>query len=174
MKQNTMQYNRTEQKCNKVESKQCLTETSKTSWVSSSIWTRMEICLPGGMVGGRWPGSSVLMPRLSGAPSLCPAPEGRSSGSTILLQTDNISAFKRGPKRFMWDKHRFCTRFGDHTGRWHSFPFFYSWNSNLVLPWKMPRMIYDSWNVYFCSKLLVLLWQFLTQVLMLTLVLPGC
>lgn len=77
-----MQQN--EAKCKKAESKQCLTETSKTSWVSSSIWTRMEICLPGGMVGGAgrapvcWcPGSqgpraSALPPRAAPlAPPYC-------------------------------------------------------------------------------------------------------
>lgn len=44
----------------------------------------METCLPGAWVGGRRPGSSVDTPKLSGAPSLCPATDGLSAGSTMV------------------------------------------------------------------------------------------
>lgn len=60
-----------------------LTEIWKTSCVSSSICTLMGTCLPGGWAGGRTPGSNVDTPKLSGAPSLCPAVDGLSAGSTM-------------------------------------------------------------------------------------------
>ncbi|TNN56462.1 hypothetical protein EYF80_033332 [Liparis tanakae] len=59
-------------------------KASQTSCVSSSIWTRMETSRPaGGWAGGRRPGSRVDTPKLSGAPSLCPAAVGLSAGSTM-------------------------------------------------------------------------------------------
>lgn len=61
-----------------------LTGISKTSCVSSSIWTLMETCRPGGWAGGRRPGSRVDTPKLSGAPSLCPAVDDLSAGSTMV------------------------------------------------------------------------------------------
>lgn len=63
-----------------------LTETSKISSVSSNIRTRMATCRPGGMAGGRCPGSKVLIPRVSGAPRRRPAPHdaGSASDSAIL------------------------------------------------------------------------------------------
>lgn len=54
---------------------------SKSSSVLSNIWTLMVTCRPGGMAGGLCPGSNVLMPRVSGAPRRCPAPEVTGSGS---------------------------------------------------------------------------------------------
>lgn len=65
---------------------QQLTEMSKSSSVSSNMRTLMVTCRPGGMARGLCPGSSVLMPRVSGAPRRCTAPEaiGCGSGSAML------------------------------------------------------------------------------------------
>lgn len=45
-----------------------LTGTSKTSWVSSSIWILTVISFPEGVGGGFCPRSKVLIPEFSGAP----------------------------------------------------------------------------------------------------------
>lgn len=60
-----------------------LTDISKTSCVSSSICTLKETCRPAAWVGGCRPGSRVDTPKLSGAPSLWPAVDDLSAGSTM-------------------------------------------------------------------------------------------
>lgn len=70
---------------------QLLTEMSKSSSVSSNIRTLTVTCRPGGMTGGLWPGSNVLMPRVSGAPRRWPAPADKVSGS--------------GSAMVLWDVH---------------------------------------------------------------------
>lgn len=50
-----------------------LTDMSNISSESSSSTTLMGTRRPGGIAGGLCPGSSVLIPRVSGAPNLCPA-----------------------------------------------------------------------------------------------------
>lgn len=50
-----------------------LTDMSKISSESSSNRTLMGTRRPGGIAGGLCPGSRVLIPRVSGAPNLCPA-----------------------------------------------------------------------------------------------------
>lgn len=61
-----------------------LTDISKTSCVSSSICTLKETCRPAAWVGGCRPGSRVDTPKLSGAPSLWPAVDDLSAGSTMV------------------------------------------------------------------------------------------
>lgn len=75
--------------------KKLLTGISKTSWVSSSIWTLIGTCRPGGWPGGRRPGSSVDTPKLSGAPSLCPAVDDLSAGSAMAADTSSWAASTR-------------------------------------------------------------------------------
>lgn len=75
-----------------IKRKKLLTGISKTSWVSSSIWTLMGTCRPGGWPGGRRPGSSVDTPKLSGAPSLCPAVDDLSAGSAMVTDTSSWAA----------------------------------------------------------------------------------
>ncbi|TNN54512.1 hypothetical protein EYF80_035287 [Liparis tanakae] len=53
---------------------------SNSSSVSSSMRTLTVTCRPGGMAGGLCPGSSVLMPSVSGAPRRCTAPEAIGCG----------------------------------------------------------------------------------------------
>lgn len=50
-----------------------LTDMSNISSESSSSMTLMGTRRPGGIAGGLCPGSRVLIPRVSGAPNLCPA-----------------------------------------------------------------------------------------------------
>lgn len=69
-----------------------LTGISKTSWVSSSNWTLIGTCRPGAWPGGRRPGSSVDTPRLSGAPSLCPAVDDLSAGSAMVTDMSSWAA----------------------------------------------------------------------------------
>lgn len=79
--------------------KKLLTGISKTSWVSSSIWTLMGTWRPGGWPGGRRPGSSVDTPKLSGAPSLCPAVDDLSAGSAMAADTSSWAA---GTRLHVW------------------------------------------------------------------------
>lgn len=79
--------------------KKLLTGISKTSWVSSSIWTLMGTCRPGAWPGGRRPGSSVDTPKLSGAPSLCPAVDDLSAGSAMVA---DISSWAAGTWVHVW------------------------------------------------------------------------
>lgn len=74
-----------------------LTDIWKTSCVSSSICTRMETCRPAGWAGGRRPGSRVDTPKLSAAPSLCPAVDGLSAGSTMAATTGGALELQAPP-----------------------------------------------------------------------------
>lgn len=67
-----------------------LTETSKSSSVSSNIRTLMVTCRPGGMAGGLCAGSNVLMPRVSGVPRRCPAPKAVGSGSSSAMMNSGV------------------------------------------------------------------------------------
>lgn len=73
---------------------------SKSSSVSSNIRTLMVTCRPGGMAGGLCPGSNVLMPRVSGAPRRCPAPEaiGSGSGSAMMHCNEHCPACREAKR----------------------------------------------------------------------------
>lgn len=62
----------------------------------------MATCLPGGWAGGRRPGSRVDTPKLSGAPSLWPAADGLSAGSTMVTDATGRSSQASGTSVLVW------------------------------------------------------------------------